>query len=65
MQRKVVSKRVVSSDGKVIAETYSEVITSDSSSQSVHQSIRIEVSSDGKSSCYSHSSGSAGTTENS
>lgn len=64
MQRKVVNKRIVSPDGKVIAEVRSEVITSDTESQSAHQSIRIEISSDGKGTYYNCASASSRTTAN-
>lgn len=64
MQRKVIRKRIISPNGNVIAETRSEVITSDTETQSVHQSIRIEVSSDENHTYYHCSSASSSTTAN-
>ncbi len=59
MQRKIITKRIVSPDGKVIAEVTSEVSTSDDSASYSEQSINVQVSSTGSStsvSGFSHAS---------
>ena len=55
---KVVIQRVISPDGKIIAEAKSTAITSDDSESTVSQSVTVKVSS-GNSSCSSSSSSSA------
>lgn len=47
MQRKIITKRIVSPQDNVIAEVMSEVMTSDDENGSVQQSIDGQVSSDG------------------
>lgn len=55
---KVVIQRVISPDGKIIAEAKSTAITSDDSESTVSQSVTVKVSS-GNSSCSSSSISSA------
>lgn len=53
---KVFVQRVVSADGKTIAEARSEVTTSDSSEGTSYQSVRVNASSNHSSSSSSSSS---------
>ena len=55
-QNKVIFKRVISPDGKSIAEAYSEVNVSDESTRIIHQSVTVNVSSGSRSSSSSASS---------
>lgn len=57
-QQKVVFKRIVSPDGKTIAEAYSEVNVSDENTGRIHQSVTVN-SSLGSSSSSSSASSSA------
>jgi hypothetical protein len=60
MQRKVITKRIISPDGKVIAEVSSEVAISEQGKSYSQQSINVQVSSDGTSvSGFSHTSASS------
>ncbi len=56
-QKKVIFKRVISPDGKIIAEAYSEVNVSDGSQGVIQQSVTVNVSSG--SSCSSSSASSS------
>lgn len=62
-QRKVVVKRIVSPDGKVIAESKSVVSTSGEGE--ISQSIFVEVSSGNNSSSYAKSSSSSSSSTSS
>jgi hypothetical protein len=55
-QQKVVVKRIVSPDGKVIAESKSVVETSGDGDGETSQSISVNVSSSNSSSSYARSS---------
>ncbi len=55
-QKKVIFKRVISPDGKSIAEAYNEVNISDESQGVMHQSVTVNVSSGSSSSSSSASS---------
>jgi len=52
-QKKVVFKRVVSQDGRAIAQAYSEVVTNEESAGVTYQSVSVRVSADGTSSSAS------------
>lgn len=58
-QKKVVFKRIVSPDGKSVAEAYSEVNVSDESKSTIHQSVTVKISSSSSSSSSSSVSSSA------
>jgi len=60
-QKKVVVKRIVSPDGKVIAEAKSVVIISDNQQSHIQQSVSVEVSAN---SCCSRSQSSASVSTN-
>jgi len=55
----VVIKRIVSPDGKVIAETKSIVTTSDNNQDKISQSVSVNVSSSTRSSTHIRSSSSS------
>jgi hypothetical protein len=55
-QNKVIFKRIISPDGKSIAEAYSEVNVSDKSRRIIHQNVTVNVSSGSSSSSSSASS---------
>ncbi len=59
---RVIYKRVVSSDGRTIAEAYSEVITSEDCGSTVAQSVTVSVSA---TAVYSSASSSASCSSNS
>jgi Fibrinogen alpha C domain len=64
MQRKIITKRIVSPDGKVIAEVTSEVLTSEHGQSYSQQSINVQVSSNGTSvSGFSHASASSANSD--
>lgn len=54
--KKVIFKRVLSPDGKSIAQAYSEVITSDDSQITISQTVTVNVSYSSSSSRCSTSS---------
>lgn len=55
----VVIKRIVSPDGKIVAETKSIVVTSDNNQSEISQSVSVNVSSGTNSSTYISSSSSS------
>ncbi|BAY29952.1 hypothetical protein NIES2107_17960 [Nostoc carneum NIES-2107] len=57
-QQKVIVKRIVSPDGKVIAESKSVVSTSGNGEDEISQSVSVSVSSCNRSSSYAKSSSS-------
>ena len=64
-QRKVVVKRIVSPDGKVIAEAKSVVQTSGDDEAEISQSVSVQVSSGNSSSSYAKSSSSSSSSTSS
>lgn len=54
--KKVIVKRIVSPDGKIIAQAYSEVTISDESNSTSYQSVTVTISSGNS---YSSSSSSS------
>ena len=59
--KKVVVKRIVSPDGKVIAEVKSIVTTSDNNQTEMNQNVSVKVSASSSSSSYAKSSSSSCT----
>lgn len=53
---KVVIKKIISPDGKVIAEAKSVAITSDGGEGTINQTVVVKISQDGNSSSSSSSS---------
>lgn len=56
ISKKILFKRVVSHDGKSVAQAYSEVITSDDTQSTISQTVTVNVSSGSSSSSSSATS---------
>jgi hypothetical protein len=60
--KKAIFKRVVSLDGKTVAEAYSEASTDGDSNSTIHQNVTVRISSGNG---YSSSSGSSSSSSSS